>query len=281
MTLIGQIRRLRHGPLSWAGPAWVFFGRQYRRMARRFPARAVSHMIGPYGPFRLHSEFTFSNFSDWGAAHNKGFVTCIEACRGKSCVFDVGAHVGLVALPAASVLADGGQVHAFEPSMANHACLSRHIEWNGPARITPIMALVGADDASEVPFFESLGVHGQNSIVLKNQSVLNSEAGGYEQTTRQQISIDAYCTEHGLRPQVIKIDVEGAELGVLEGAKNTIALARPLIILSVHPREIELAGRSLEELRALVAELGYEIRNVDGQEVSDLQLDEYIVAPKH
>jgi len=279
MTLIGQIRKLRHGPLSWAGPAWVFFGRQYRRIARRLPARAVTHMIGPYGPFRLHSEFTFSNFANWGAGHNKGFITCIEACRGKTCVFDVGAHVGLVALPAASVLADGGWVHAFEPSDANHAYLNQHIEWNGPARVKPVKALVGASDKKEVPFFESYGVHGQNSIILKNESVLTSEAGGYEKKLRPQISIDAYAKEHGLQPQVIKIDVEGAELGVLEGAEKTIASARPLIILSVHPREIELAGRSLAELKALVAKMGYDIRDVDGRVVSNLSLDEYIVAP--
>ena len=280
MTLIAQIRRLRHGPLAWLGPIWVFLGRQYRCLVRQIPGMAVSHMIGPYGPFKLHPEFTFSNFADWGSAHNKGFVTCIEACRGKTCVLDVGAHVGLVALSAASVLGEGGLVHAFEPAKANHSYLIRHIGLNGPARINAVKALVGARDADEVPFFESLGVHGQNSIVLKNDTVLNTEVGGYEKRFRPQRSIDAYCDEQGLRPDVIKIDVEGAELGVLEGARKTIASTKPLIILSVHPREIKLAGRSLNELKAMIAAMGYEIRDVDGTLTTDLLLDEYVVAPR-
>ena len=74
------------------------------------PPVAVSHRVGPYGPFRLDGHFAFSDFEHWGAVgHHRGFETCVEAARGARCVLDVGAHIGLVSLPASRALAPGGR----------------------------------------------------------------------------------------------------------------------------------------------------------------------------
>lgn len=263
------------------GPVWVQFGRLYRGAARHIPGLSVPQKIGPYGPFRLVPEFTFSNFQNWGGIHNKGFRACIEACRGKSCVLDVGAHVGLVTMPAAGVLAKGGHVHAFEPAQANARILRRHLTLNDIANVEVVEALVGEIDGARVPFFESVGPHGQNSIVLKGGDKLASEWGGYSRTERPQVSLDGYCERLGLSPEIIKIDVEGGELGVLRGARATLARCRPLLVLSVHPREIQLAGESLDALRWLLDDLAYDVRDLEGHPVAEFKLDEYVVAPRN
>lgn len=274
------LRWLRHGPLAVLGPFWPALGRWYRAVARRIPGLSIQQRIGPYGPFRLVPEFSFSDFKNWGGAHNRGFRYCVEACRGKTCVLDVGAHIGLVTLPAASVLAPGGMLYAFEPAKPNARILRRHLALNKRDNVEVVEALVGERDLDRVPFYESAGPHGQNSVVLKGEQTLESEWGAYAETERRQISLDSYCGRHGLRPEVIKVDVEGAEVGVLRGARATIMDCRPLIILSVHPREISLAGESLEALQALLNELQYDVRDVDGQPVAEFRLDEYVVAPR-
>lgn len=278
--ILDTIRRLRHGPLAAFSPAWLFLGRHYRRWARLIPGLRVSQKIGRYGPFKLLPEFTFSNLEGWGSGHNKGFAACVEACRGKSCVLDVGAHVGFVALPIASVLLDNGRLYAFEPAEANVRVLRRHLALNGFNSVKVVPALVGETECEAVPFYESVGPHGQNSIVLKGENTLMSEAGGYASVMRPQVSLDGFCQRAGLAPEVIKIDVEGAEVGVLRGARNILAQHRPILILSVHPREIVLAGESLDRLRAVVAEAGYEICDINENPVENLALDEYIVVPR-
>jgi FkbM family methyltransferase len=278
--ILDQIRRLRHGPLAALDRIWLPLGRFYRRIARNFPALSVAQKIGPYGPYRLSSEFTFSNLGHWGGAHNKGFTTCIEACRGKKCVFDVGAHVGFVALPVASVMSKDGHLIAFEPAVANIAMLRRHLALNGFGSVEVVEALVGESDRDGVPFFESVGPHGQNSIVLKSGNALKSEMGGYAQVMRRQVSLDSFCAKTRLIPEVIKIDVEGAELAVLRGARETLLRNRPLVILSIHPRELSLAGESVDCLRDEISNLNYDLLDIDGRQPKELKLDEYIMTPR-
>jgi FkbM family methyltransferase len=281
VSALSIVRWLRHGPLSFLGPLWLQLGRLYRAAARHVPGLSVPQKIGPYGPFRLVPEFTFSNFESWGGLHNRGFRACVEACRGKTCVLDVGAHIGLVTLPAASVLAKDGRLHAFEPAAANARILRRHLQLNGVQTVEVIQALVGERDGAQVAFFESAGPHGQNSIVLKGGDKLSSEWGGYARTERPQVSLDNHCERLNLAPEIIKVDVEGGELGVLRGARAVLARYSPLLFLSVHPREIQLTGESLEALRALLDEVGYEARDLDGHPVAEFRLDEYVVTPRH
>lgn len=277
--MLSSLRRLRHGPLKRFDPVWLFLGRNYRKVVRAIPGLSVRQKIGPYGPFRLLPEFAFSDLENWGSAHNKGFRSCIEACRGKRCVLDIGAHIGLVSLPAASVLAKDGRVYAFEPAAANVGVLQRHLRLNNAENVELVPVLVGMRDHAEVPFYESAGPHGQNAVILKSEATLRSEQGGYRQTKRRQIALDGFCHERRIAPEVIKIDVEGAELGVIAGAEQTLITHRPIVYLSVHPREIALAGGSLDELMQLVNEVGYTLKTVEGEPVGDLKLDEYLMAP--
>jgi hypothetical protein len=55
------------------------------------------------------------------------------------------------------------------------------------------------------------------------------------------IALDEIVRASGLLPDVLKIDVEGAELHVLEGASKTLASARPIVLLGVHSTELRSA----------------------------------------
>jgi hypothetical protein len=75
-------------------------------------------------------------------------------------------------------------------------------------------------------------------------------------------TIDAFCRERGVVPDVIKIDVEGFETAVLRSAEH--ALHRPVaVICEVHPAQLAVAGSSIEELESLVAAAGLELTPFD------------------
>jgi FkbM family methyltransferase len=279
--LFALLRYLRHGPASSAlRPLWLLLGRLYRRLIKHVPFFTVARKIGPYGPFRLSPEFGVSDLDNWGNAHNKAFVLCVEACRAKRCVFDVGANVGFVTLPVTRVLAPDGKLFAFEPSATNARLLRRHLALNAVSSVSVIETLVGADDLDGVDFYESSLPDSQNSVVLQREYGQLLRARGYSHVVRRQLSLDTFCRHSGLAPEVVKIDVEGAEIDALRGARQLLMQKRPLVILSTHPEKIAFAGQRTDDLFSLLSDVGYEIKDTNGKHVQHLDLDEYIVAPQ-
>ena len=234
--------------------------------------RPALQRIGPYGPYKVDPYFAFSNFAAWGEGHNAGFEACVEACRGARCAFDVGAHIGLVTLPMSEAIGHDGRVVAFEPADANAAVLEQHVCMNGMTNVEVVRVLVGASVEESIAFYETDEPSGMNSVV----SYKDNE---YRATRRSQVTIDSFCTERGLEPDVIKIDVEGAELDVLQGARATLGSLRPKVFLSVHPELLELRGQSESELRARIADFGYTFETANGAPVDEFVHGEYILEP--
>lgn len=270
-----MIRQVRHGYLKKYDRIWIAAGRLFRWTSSHLGIfRTVSHRIGEHGPFKMDGCFAFSDFANWGHGHNNGFASCIEASKGASCVFDVGAHIGLVTLPMSSVLGEDGVVISFEPAEANLKHLKSHVRKNNIQNVVVIDKLVGREKKDNVLFYESDDATGMNSIVQKNKTK------DYSKKNKQQISIDEYCKESGYLPVLIKIDVEGAEIDVLEGAVKTITMAKPDIYLSVHPREIILNNQTIDDLVKLIHRIGYDCYEVDGSDVQHFRLAEYFLTPK-
>jgi FkbM family methyltransferase len=237
------------------------------------PNWSVSKMIGNYGPFSLNRRFAFSNFESWGGSHNRGFQATIEAARGKSCVLDIGAHIGLVSLPLSQAVSSNGIVFAFEPAIANGAFLREHIKLNNIKNVEIIVDLVGEKRLESVEFFESSDDSGMNTIAM------TGSRRGYAVTAKRQITLDDFCEQRSLVPEIIKIDTEGAEVGILKGASETLRIHRPTIFLSVHPRHIIELGSTVEELELLLVEFDYKVTDMDNNAVRPTELTEYIVAP--
>ena len=255
---------------------WVRLGSIYRSFVNRPGHRtSATTRIGGYGPFAIDGVFAFSDLEHWGGAHNEAFAACIERARGTTCAIDVGAHVGFVTLPLSQVVGTGARVVAFEPGEVNRRVLLRHLELNQVDNVVVVDALVGAAPVDDVDFWERMDVPtGMNSVAARS-------GGDHVRTTRRQITLDDYCEEHALSPAVVKIDVEGAELGVLRGAANMLQATRPHVFLSVHPRGIAELGGSLDELRELAADLGYVWRHADGTSVEGtLEMTEYVLVPR-
>lgn len=269
--MLDLVTRLRHGPLSRLR-VWRVAGRAYRAFQSSTGVpRSVSKKIGAYGPFLLSGRFAFSNYAGWGTRHNAGFGACVELSRGCRCVLDIGAHIGLVTLPVSHVVAPGGCVFAFEPAQANLTYLKAHIALNRVNNVVVIDSLVGAEARESVPFFEQSGDSGLNTTAHRGRDL------GFAPTRRSQVTVDGFCAQRGVHPDVIKIDVEGAELAVLRGAERTLRSDRPTVILSVHPRQMVSLGATVEELEQLLRDLGYRAMTPDGRPAESLRFDEYVL----
>ena len=146
-------------------------------------------------------------------------------------VLDAGANVGAYAVLFGQWVGSTGHVLAFEPDPIAHKRLLRHIQLNGLAdRVTAVQSAIANDGPTRLRFavFESSGI---------SRLATDAEEPGTQIQDVDAISIDAFCDQTGRSPNVIKIDVEGAELAALRGARATIARAshRLQLFVEMHP----------------------------------------------
>ncbi len=246
----------------------------YKIVSFPFTRRGVEVNIGGAGNYRLDHNFTFSRYEEFGDRHNSGFREWVNCCRGKNAVFDIGAHIGLYALPASRAVAPSGRVYAFEPSEANRMYLNKHLSCNGINNVDVFSCLIGDVSKKEQEFYENRKTDPMNSLRPKKK------ISAYRKVLREQISLDDFVFTRSVKPEVIKIDVEGAECGVLKGAGVVMRQHRPVIFLSVHAGQLSLFGDSAGELMELITRGNYIIRDHNQNMVSDFKSGEYILTPK-
>jgi FkbM family methyltransferase len=198
-------------------------------------------------------------------------------------VIDVGANVGQMTLELAVLVGAAGKVLSIEPGLGNLALLRRHVSGNGlQDRVEIVAAACAETHGGEVDFF----VAGDNlASVGSGHSLAGAEAihrGAPDIAVHvvrcAKVSIDGLCAERGLTPSLIKIDVEGGELGVLAGAKHTLATARPLLLVGFHPFAFTDALAASDELRRVLDEAGYRLE--DAPRTGPFELREYVAVPR-
>lgn len=160
---------------------------------------------------------------------------------------DVGASVGSYALLFGQWVRPHGRVYAFEPAPAVRDALERHIALNGLGDVVVPVAHAVSDRAGRAPFVTP-GLHGISRL---------AGAADAASTVVDTITIDEFCARARARPDLIKIDVEGAELAALRGARETIRACRGALALFVelHPSLWVSAGVTREAIEAELAAL--------------------------
>lgn len=160
----------------------------------------------------------------------------LAAClKHDACFFDVGAHVGVYSLLASRLVGPKGRVVAFEPDPSNAQLIREHAARNGLRNISVEQVAVWRSEG-EVRFLrggdQKTGKSSRRGAVADPRLAMSSG----ETISVQAVSLDCFAANN-CSPAVIKIDVEGAECEVLEGATGLLARERPTLICEVHTAE--------------------------------------------
>jgi FkbM family methyltransferase len=150
--------------------------------------------------------------------------------------YDIGANFGWLSLIAARLVGPHGRVVSFEPLDANVKIVQHNIRANNFENMTVLPIALGCTDGSARFLLSSQPSWGMLAATGKEPGEFVGE------TTVAVKRLDSAVREYRLpAPQVIKIDVEGAEMDVLPGAAETIATFRPLMFIELHDTNAAVA----------------------------------------
>jgi FkbM family methyltransferase len=188
----------------------------------------------------------------WTGTYEHEFTRAIiEHVRPGDICFDIGGYRGYIS----GVMALGGalKVLVFEPLPANQQAVRRLCELNPHLPINLVTVALGAVD--ETAF---LKIMPDSSMGKLAKSSFQADATAVGEIPVMVRRIDSLVQSREIpSPNVVKIDVEGAEVDVVSGALETLRTSRPTVFLEAHSAELEKAC-SQQFLR-----LGYKIRRIE------------------
>jgi len=186
--------------------------------------------------------------------NEKSFVNCF--LKSGDVFVDVGANIGLFTVIGASLVGNGGKVIAFEPSAKNYGRLVNNVKLNHYSNVTCNKVAL-SDLSGKAKMTVCTDKYGAWNSLAKP-----SVGTSFETETVETVCWDEYSEENGLTGSIalMKIDVEGWEYNVLQGARK--ALSRndaPVLLVEFTDTNARNAGHTCQEIYTALTEFGYEI----------------------
>lgn len=208
---------------------------------------------------RLHHLLEAQIFYQGADRKDRGEMRLLDRLlRQDSVFFDVGGNIGVMAMYAAKRV-PLGRVHTFEPLSANIDLMQANLALNDFQNI-----VVNKTAASNVAGELAIHVLAANNTGATSLYPEAGETTPHEMV--QAVRLDEYVAEHGIdRIDVVKLDVEGAEMDALEGFRESLQRFRPHVVMEVTRSIIERAGRSPDEIIEFWHDLGYQIYDIGHQ----------------
>ncbi len=167
-------------------------------------------------------------------------------------IIEVGANVGIQSLHLAQKVGPNGLVFAFEPTEFASSKLIKNCELNPELH-------------SRIRILKNLVTNGQHSTPISNirSSWRTDQSKNNDELINPSlaISIDEFVDENQIpKLDIIKIDVDGYDFKVLQGAKKTISKFKPVIYIELGEIALNKQGDSVKDICNLLTDLGYEGR---------------------
>ncbi len=257
--------RLSAKPVLEPFPGWVLGSGQRADSASRFRKRLWRLLRRPFAVAWLENlqlllfpgnETSRSVFVT-GRYEPNEFCLLRQLLKPGMTFVDAGANMGLYSLFAACRVGPKGRVIAIEPSARELEILEKNIALNALTNIQVLRrALTDRPSVVELSV-APLGKSGHNTL----------GAFGYDTALdhREQVRAERLDDLVGsqARVDVIKMDIEGAELAALRGATETLRKFRPALLLELADRSLQHQGASSREVLAFLGHQGYRVFGFD------------------
>lgn len=174
-------------------------------------------------------------------------------------VVDVGAHWGYFTLVAATLCGETGRVIAFEPDPRNVSILTKNLQANHLGNVDVVLKAV-SDREGPAKLFLSRDSSGNS---------LNSVPPGAELSLGQDdhlavetVTLDSFLAPPCRKPTLVKVDIEGGELAVLEGMRTLIRETANLVLITEF-NPFYFASARGEAFLKMLTEQGFELAVID------------------
>lgn len=218
----------------------------------------------------LHRTFEISGEDDYLRGMGEEFepdnvVFLTRLCDDDSRVLDIGANIGMTAI-ALSQICPRGRIAAIEPLPHTFQYLQRNVAEAAFSNIKIFNFALGSEDGPVL--MQGHPSNFASSFIADNYKIPNSDHFAEKVMVRR---LDAAFPELSLdRLDFMKVDVEGFELEVFEGAKETLATYKPIVFLEMNHWCLNLYRRiSIPEFRERLMKYFPYIYAIDGLEYLD------------
>ena len=190
-------------------------------------------------------------------------------------VVDLGAHVGYYTIIAAKLIGEEGRVYAFEPEANNFNSLSRNVEINNLTNVILIQKAVSDKNGKERFYIDAFD-SGRCSFLIPQFQRIKSSV--YVPT----VTLDEFFFQKGIQIDLLKMDIEGAEVKALRGAKRLLTERRiRTIIFEFFPEALQSQGASPRELWNILTSYEFKIYQIEENgELSETTLEKALKREK-
>ena len=185
-------------------------------------------------------------------------------------VVDIGANIGYYTLIAAKLVGENGKVVAFEPEPGNYSLLVKNIEVNGYDNVIPVQKAV-SNKLGTIKLF----LHPTNVAAHR---IYNSH-DGRKSIEIETITLDEFFKAQIDRIDVIKMDIEGAEIAALQGMKEILKKNDDLkSFTEFSPEAIRTFGYSPENSLNELMRYGFKLFQINAQkgEITPIDIDTFM-----
>ncbi len=217
--------------------------------------------------FSTEDEFSNSWFYPRYAGNRiherKVTLLLLQLLQSAKCFVDVGANLGWYTCLVSRNMPNG-RVYGFEMDDLNFALLEKNVALNNCTNA----------EIHNVAVSDSSGVVSYRRDNRRPSATFRMELGKPEKRMPEfasvhSITLDEFFEDKAVVPDVVKIDVEGAEMCVLSGMKRILRENKPILLLEVHPLWVRQFNTSIPEVLSALMENGYqvfEIRSIRDQQ---------------
>jgi FkbM family methyltransferase len=218
----------------------------------------VQREIRPGAVFELDArDMVAREILGWDVWEKPNTELILGSLRKGSVMFDVGAHIGYYSVLGSQVVGPGGRIVSVEPNPQTLPRLRKNLELSHASNVT-VEDVACTDKETTLTFYQA-GIRNTGASSISESNARNADHGEMVRSvTVRGRTLDSIVQELGLqRVDFVKIDVEGAEVQVLRGMKNTLAKYQPHMLIEMKPAQLASMGTSIGELRSVLRDSGY------------------------